>query len=101
MPKATGATPPEGFGPELPGRDPAERATTVSSREPQRREALREAMRIKTQVQNNKKILTDSPGGTQRAVAGHGDGAQIIVWQPPSLGPRGAPYGLRPHRARL
>ena len=31
MPKATGAPPPEGFGPELPGRDPADWATTMSS----------------------------------------------------------------------
>ena len=34
MPKATGAPPPKGFGPELPGRDPVEpgwRATAMSS----------------------------------------------------------------------
>ena len=31
MPKATGATPQEGFGPELPGRDPERRAVPMNS----------------------------------------------------------------------
>ena len=32
LPKATGAPPPKGVGPELPGRDPVGQATTMSSR---------------------------------------------------------------------
>ena len=50
MPKATGATPQEGFGPELPGRDPVGRATTMSSRK-------------------------DAKASAQKATAGSGDGA--------------------------
>ena len=58
MPKATGAPPPKGFGPELPGRDPVGRATTMSSRG---------------------NAGKGAEARTQKATTGAGDGAQNIV----------------------